>query len=163
MAPPDLPRDRPIPQILHPVEIRLLPSLGGKANLAVLHRLDRGTDQGPHANEPLVGKVGLDHGVAPLTMTDRVLVFLDPDQCALFGERCLDCLPGLEPVEARKTPSVVIDDAVFVENQDRLETMSHPDIEVGRIVGRGHLDCTGPERGIYRIIGNDRDLASHQR
>ena len=53
VSPPELPRDRPIPDVAHPVEVHLAPVLGRDANVPLLNHRNGRLRQGLHLAEPL--------------------------------------------------------------------------------------------------------------
>ena len=64
MAPPELPRDAPGLDILHPVEIGLFPALRYDLDIAVANRLDRRLGEGFGIDIPLIGQPWLDDHAA---------------------------------------------------------------------------------------------------
>ena len=64
MSPPDLARDAPVLDILHPRKIGVGPSFGNDPNPSLAHGLDGGLGQRLDADEPLRRKAGFDDGLA---------------------------------------------------------------------------------------------------
>jgi hypothetical protein len=61
VAPPELARDAPGLDVLHPVVVGILPVVRHEFGHAVAHRRDRGSGQGLGIDEPLVSQHRLDH------------------------------------------------------------------------------------------------------
>src|SRR4030043_52746 len=80
MAPPDLPRDAPIPDILHPLKIGLLPDLRDNSSTAISNSLDGRFSQRLSFDKPLERKVWLYDRLATITMTYHVAVVFNLDQ-----------------------------------------------------------------------------------
>ena len=103
VAPPELARDAPVADVLHPVVVRLASTPRGTIrDAAVAHRLDRGLGQRLHADVPLLGDERLHHRLAavadarPRAGTARC--------CSMRPRACMSStmrLPGLEAVEPR--------------------------------------------------------------
>ena len=77
MAPPELARDAPRLDVLHPVEIGLLPVLRHEVGLALAHRGDGVDRQRLGVDVPLVGEERLDHHVGAVAVRHHVRVRLD--------------------------------------------------------------------------------------
>src|SRR5690606_955762 len=73
MAPPELARDAPGLDVLHPVEIGLFPMLRHELGPPGPHRLDRRPGQDLGVDIPLVGEERLDRNTAPVEpfLTDQ--------------------------------------------------------------------------------------------
>ena len=76
MAPPQLARDAPRPQVLHPAEVGVLLVLGMEAHAARSHGLVGGLRQLVHAHEPLQRDQRLDPVAGAVAVADLVLVRL---------------------------------------------------------------------------------------
>ena len=77
MAPPELARDAPRLDVLHPVEIGLLPVLRHERGLAVAHRVDGAHCERLGVDVPLVGEERLDHHGRAVAVRHHVRVRLD--------------------------------------------------------------------------------------
>jgi hypothetical protein len=53
MTPPQLPRDRPVVDVLHPVEVRRFPALRGDGDVTLADRLDGRLRERLDLDEPL--------------------------------------------------------------------------------------------------------------
>ena len=99
MAPPELARDAPRLDVLHPVVIGLLPVLRHELGAALAHRRERRKAQLLGVDVPLVGEERLDHGTRAVAVRHHVGVWLDlVDQALLFQPRD-DLLARHEAVE----------------------------------------------------------------
>ena len=77
VAPPNLAAYAPVAQVLHPMEVVLLPPLRNESGAAVPDRLDRRSGEIPDAHEPLERQVRFDHRPAAVAMPNTVMVLLD--------------------------------------------------------------------------------------
>src|SRR5262249_28952018 len=104
MAPPELPRDAPRPDVLHPVVVRLRPASRDDLDPALPDGLDRLGGQRLRVHVPLLGAQGLDARLAAIAESDRVAMGLDvidePERLHVLD----DPLAGLEAVEPRVLP-----------------------------------------------------------
>ena len=71
VAPPQLKRDAPVLDVLHPVVVGLFPLLRDDLGVTGAHRIEGGRGQGLGGDPPLHRQCRLDAGVATLAMTDR--------------------------------------------------------------------------------------------
>src|SRR5579883_331522 len=116
VPPPELTRDGPIANVLHPVEVDAGKALQNKANASIPHRLDRRFGQRLDLHEPLLGDHGLDNIVAPTAVADTVNVVLDADEQSLLLELLNHGLARFETIQAREWPTFGVDRAVRVED-----------------------------------------------
>src|SRR5690606_2663696 len=84
------------------------------------------------------------------------------DDPPLGAQRGDDGGAGLQPVLALEG-AVGGDDRVLVHDRDGGQVVAAADLEVVRVVRRGHLDRAGPELGVDVLVGDDRDRAVGQR
>ena len=117
MAPPELARDAPVVDVLHPVEVGLLVHLRRKADglVAAGVGLDGGdglVGERLNLDEPLRRKARLDNRLAAVAVADVVGVVLDCGQQALFFEIWDDVLAGDVAVEAGVGAAFGVDVAV---------------------------------------------------
>ena len=155
VAPPELARDRPVADVLHPVEVGLAPRARDDLDLAGAHRLDRGLRErlGPHV--PLLGDERLHHRPAAVADPDRVAVGLDAVDEAELLHVLHDALAGLEAVEPRVLAGQLGHLAVEADHAADGQVVPLADLEVGRVVTGGDLDDPGPELRIDRLVGDD--------
>ena len=77
MAPPELARDAPVADVLHPVEERLVPVVGDELDAAFVHRVHGFVGQRLGFHEPLRGDQRLHDGAAAIALADGQRVRLD--------------------------------------------------------------------------------------
>ena len=156
MAPPELPRDAPVANALEPLGVVVAPTLGDEAEGPVAILLERGTGQGLHADEPLIGEPRLDHGVAAIAVAHRVAVGLDLLEQARRLELRHHAAPRVEAVEALEpVRRREADPCLGRHDVDGGEAVAAADLEVGRIVRRRHLHGPGAEGRVHGIVGHD--------
>ncbi len=123
MAPPELARDAPRLDVLHPVEIGLLPVLRHEVRLAFAHRGDGLDRQRLGVHVPLVGEERLDHHIGAVAVRHHVRVRLDLVEEARHLQPLDDRLARLEAIEA---------------------------VQLHRLVERGRRRHTGEKRLVVR-------------
>ncbi|MCY1511052.1 hypothetical protein D9M68_454460 [compost metagenome] len=171
MAPPELARNRPVLDVLHPVVVGVDPVLGHEAHLARLHHVDGllrdrlAVGAGArHGHVPLVGEHRLDHGARARAARHHEAVLLHLDQQAQRLEVGHD---GLARHEAVHAPvffrRVVVDGRVERQDADHLELVALADGIVVVVVRGRDLDHAGAEFLVDVVVGNDRNQPVHQR
>src|SRR6185312_6167545 len=101
VPPPELPRDAPVADVVHPVEEGLRPALGDELGLALL-----------------------DRRLASLAMADRVHVRLGTSLEPQLLEPRLDRLARLEAVEPLERAALGVDDPRLVEDRDHRQVVA---------------------------------------
>src|SRR3989338_4621303 len=79
VSPPDLSGDTPITDIFHPVKIDFRPTFWIEFNFFVFGGFECKFGHGRHFYKPLFGKMRLDHGIAAVTMTNGMRMWLNFD------------------------------------------------------------------------------------
>ena len=81
MPPPQLARDAPIVDVVHPVQVNLTIVLRVDRDLAALHGLDRAPRHRLNLDEPLRRKSRLNHRATAVTLAegDGVIFFADKE------------------------------------------------------------------------------------
>src|SRR5262249_61727177 len=74
MPPPELTRDRPLVDVVHPLEIRLGPGPRNDLDLSAPHRFDGRFGERLHPYVPLLGDERLDDGLAAIADTYGVAI-----------------------------------------------------------------------------------------
>ena len=80
MPPPELAADAPVADVRQPVLVGVLPALGVEPHIAVPPGLEGLLGQGLHLHEPLLGEVGLHHGMAAVAVAHRVAYWFLPHE-----------------------------------------------------------------------------------
>ena len=163
MAPPQLTADAPVVHVVHPAEVPSVHLRRVQPDAAVADRVAGRLGQRGDADEPLQRLARLDRGAAAAAVTDRVHVRADlGDDPAVFAQRGHHRGSGLEPVQALER-AVRGDHAVLVQDGQAGQVVPAADLEVVRVVRRGHLDRAGAERRVDVLVGDDRDAPAGQR
>ena len=166
VPPPELARDAPGPDVLHPVEVDALVLLGDDPDPVALDDLDRGLRQLVHAAEPLQRDQRLD----PLAraMRERApSARTAPRRGAAPRSRSAAThrLPApprsVSPANLSPAASVIRPSSPITV--DLLEAVGAADLEVVRVVAGGDLQRPGAELGIDVLVGDDRKPAPDQR
>ena len=158
MAPPQLAGHTPVPQVLHPVEVVLLPPLRDEPSPSVADCVDGGPDQVFDGDEPLVRQHRLHDGAAAGAMTHRVVVIVDPDEMALRLQLVTEGLAGFVAIHAEEVRAGLRDPRLRVDDGDGVEAVPLPDLEVEGVVRRRDLHGAGAELGIDGVVGDDGNL-----
>ena len=160
VSPPELARDAPVVDVVHPLEVGAGPVLGHEPRAAVLHGGDGGLGEGLDAHEPLGRHERLDHGVAAAALSHRVPVVLDPLEQPLGLEPLDDGLARGQAVPARERPRLGRHPAVLADHRHLGQLVPPAHLEVVGVVGRRHLDGPGPEPGVDEPVRDHRQLAA---
>ena len=119
--------------------------------------------QGVHGHEPLLGLPGLQLGMAAVAGHDGMVVVLHVIEQAQLVEGGHDGLAGLVAVHAGELPVAFHDMGRLVEDVDALKTGALAHGPVVGVMRRRHLHAARAELGIHVPVGEDGDLAVHER
>jgi hypothetical protein len=165
MAPPELAGDRPVVDVLHPVEVGGLPRLRENLDGSVADHFDGRRGQRLDLYEPLPGDHRLDVGVALAVHADGVGVLLDLRQEALLFEEGHDVLAGHVAIETFECGAGGRGHlAVFADDLHLRQVVAEAGLVVVLVVGRGDFDDAGAEGRIDQDgVADHRDAAVHDR
>ena len=163
MSPPQLARDAPVVDVVHPVQIDLAIIFRNDRDLAALHRFDGAVGQRLDLDEPLLGQARLDHRPAAIALAERERVILFSNQEALFLQIGHHALARFEAVETRVRAGVLVHVRVLVHHVDLRQIVAQSGLKIVGIVRRRHLHRAGAELRLREFVGDDRNLAIHQR
>ena len=170
VSPPELARDVPVADRLHPVDVDAFPSFREDAHAAVLHRLEGRCRERRHLHEPLVRESRLDDGVAAIAATHRIAMLLRLHEVAGGIERRDELLTRGEPVEALECgrhASGRIGDlahrAGLVDHHRHREPVAPANVEVVGVVRWRDLECTGAEGAVDVRVGDHGNLDADDR
>ncbi len=163
MSPPQLPRQRPIPDIPHPVEIFLPPVFRHNLYLSALHRCDRRLCQRLHLAEPLRRSPRLDNRFAPFAQTDRMCVIAHLFQQSLRLQILHNFLPRFEPVQPRVYPRRRAHLPVVRHHINFSQPVPPPHFKIIRVMRRRNFHRTRSKLPVHHLIRDDRNLPIHQR
>ncbi len=164
VAPPQLARDAPGADVVHPVEVDALAALGVEPHAAFVDgRVGRASQLG-HLAEPLQGDERLDAVAGAVAVADGVAVRpLGAEQAPLGevrhhqGARLVGGLAGIAwPRRVGHAP-------VEPDDRDLGQPVAARDLEVVRIVARRDLERARAKPHLDVLVGDDRDLALGQR
>jgi hypothetical protein len=157
MAPPQLPGDAPVADVLHPVEVGFGKAVGDKLGLPFLHHFNGLLGQRLHFHKPLGRDDGLHIVVAAVAGAHIVGVVLHLYQVSLGVQVGHNGLPGLVAVHAFVFAAQIVDLALVVQHPDDLQIMPQAHLEVVGVMGGGHLDAAGTEFHLGIVIGHHGD------
>ena len=178
VAPPELARDAPGLDVLHPVEVGLLPVLRDDRGAPLAHAGDRRLGERLGVDVPLVGEERLDRHAAAVAVRDRVRVLVRLlDELALLHHRddAVARREAVEPVErvdrlarARADGGTSVekirvaaqaDVGLRVHDVDDRQIVPAADLEIVEVVRRRDLHRAGAGLRIGVFVGDDRDAA----
>ncbi len=162
VAPPQLPGDAPVPDVLHPVEVGLGEAVGDEFGLPLPDHPEGLPGQRLHLDEPLGGDEGLHIAVTAGAGPHVVLVGLHLDQPAPRLQVGDDGFPGLIAVHAGVLAISLHDFAAVIQDPDGLQLLAQAHLKVVGVVGGGHLHAARPEAHVHVLVGHDGHLPAHQ-
>ena len=163
VAPPELARDAPVLEVLHPGEVGARPAVGVEGDLAVPHDLGGTLLELVDGHEPLLGEPRLERRVAAVAVHDGVVDLLDVVEEPVALEPVDDCHARLIAAHARELAVAVDHVRRLVEDVDLLEAMRLAHGIVVGVVGGRDLDEARAEARIDVPVGEDGDLAVDDR
>ncbi len=165
MAPPELPRDAPVADLVEPALVLVGALLGVPDHLPRLVRLERAVGERLHAHEPLHREERLHDRVAALAVRHLVPHLLRLLEEAHGLELHEDLLPRLEAVEPLELAAVLVDPAVLFEDVHHVEVVALPDLEVVGVVAGRHLERARAHlllAVLHVLVGDDLYLPVHE-
>jgi hypothetical protein len=163
VAPPELTRDAPVADVVHPFEVGLRPVLRHDLDAAGFDGGDRLFGERLHADEPLLRDQRLDDGFAAVALSDGKDVGLDLDEDAGGFEIGDDAAASLEAVEAGIGPGLRGHERILADDFDPGEVVALAALEVVGVVRGCDFDDAGAELRVGQFVEHDGDLAVHQR
>ena len=159
MAPPQLARDAPVLEVLHPGGVGLRPARGVEGDLAGVDGVERRSLELVDGHKPLLGQPRLQRGVATVAVHDGVVEVLDVIEQAVLVEPLDDGLAALVAVHAGELTVALDDHRVLIKDIDLRQVVGLTHGVVVRVMGRGDLDKAGAKVGVDMPILKDGDLA----
>ncbi len=163
MSPPELARDDPVANVLHPVEERLFPIVGDEADAAIAHSVHGFRGERLRFHKPLRGHQRLHDGSAAIALADGQRVRIDLFEHAEFFEIGNHGLAGGEAIETRVGSGVRGHARIFADHSHVRQIVTLPCFEIVRIVRRSHLHDARAEFRDGQFIEDDGNLAIHER
>ena len=163
LTPPQLTRDTPVLDVLHPVAVYILIFLGNKLDLVLHHRAGCGLSQFLHRQEPLHRQLRLDGHTRTLRETYVVGVSLGLLQQVSRSQILLDLLTNHKAVHTYVHTHLVVQRTVVVEDVDGLQTILLAEHIVVHVVCGSNLQCTRTELDIDIRIADNGNRATNQR
>ncbi len=163
MAPPQLPRDAPVADVVHPLVVNLGPVVGDENNFAGIDNADGRFRERLDPDEPLGGDERLDDILGAFAPAEAHGVIFDLlDQTELFEIRH-DPLARFEPVETGIAAGLLGHSGVFANDFDLGQIVALAGLKVVGIVRGRDFHDAGAEFGIGQVVENDGNFAIHQR
>ena len=153
----------PVPDIVGPVEVGLLHTLGNQLDLAVLYSLYGGPYQFIHLHEPLLLYQRLNGGLTAVMGTYIVGVILDLYQQSHLVQFFYDRFSCSVTIHSCELAAVLIDGGIVVHHVDNGQVVTLADLKVIGVVGGSDLYHTGTELSVYIGVGNDGNHTVYDR
>ncbi len=163
MAPPELARDAPIADVVHPLVVGLFPVGGNENDAAGLDGLNGLFGERFGLDEPLGGNQRLDNGGAARAFAEVDLIRLDLDEGSGLFEIGNDALARLEAVEAGISARGGGHDAVLIDDLDLGQVVAAAGFEIVEVVSGGDFDGPGAELRVGHDVENHRDFTVLER
>ncbi len=161
MSPPQLARDAPVINIIHPVQINLPVVVRDDGDFAALHRLYCAVSEWLDFDEPLLGEPRLNHGPAAVALAQGERVIFFADQKSLLLQIRKHTFAGFIAIESRVRARVLVHVRVLVHHVNLGQFVTLARLKIVGIVRRGHLHRSGAELRLRQFVDNDRNLAIH--
>ncbi len=163
VAPPQLARDAPGADPLHPVEVDAGPALGEEADPAVVDSVDRGLREVVHAHEPLQRNERLDTSPGAVRVRNFVSERVARAQEAFGFQRRDDGRLGLGDRQTREASRLRVHPPVLADHRDHRQVVAAADLEVVGVMPRRDLQRTGTELRLHIVVGDDRQASPNER
>mmetsp|Transcript_7294 Transcript_7294/g.12273 ORF Transcript_7294/g.12273 Transcript_7294/m.12273 type:complete len:273 (+) Transcript_7294:1807-2625(+) len=160
MAPPQLPTNTPVVNVLQPIIPHFFESLWQNRNVSSTYCVDCLLAHALHAHEPLRRHHGLDHLPSPLAARHALCVRLGLQPYPAVHQVLPQLLPTLLSSQAGVLrATVVVDGGVLVHDADHGQVVALAQLVVVGVVGGGDFQGTGPEFPVHILIRNHWDEA----
>ena len=163
VSPPQLPRDAPVVDVTHPVQVNLPVILRRKTNVSLLHHFDGALRQRRNLDEPLRREPRLDNRARAIALAERNRVILCAHQKTLLREILHHMLSRGKAIQSRVRTGIRIHLGVLVDHFNLRQVVPEAGLEVVGIMRRCHLHRAGAELRLRQFVRDDRDLTIHQR
>ena len=163
LSPPELTRDTPVLDVLHPVAVGVFEFCRDESDIILHDRLKRRAGKLLHLQEPLHREFGLDYGIGSFRIAHFVGVGFGLFEQACRIEVFLDLIPYVETVHAGILLSVFVQRTVVIEDVDRLESVFFTQHVVVDVVGGSNFQNTGTEFDVDVFVADHRNRATDQR
>ena len=160
MAPPKLPGNAPIADVLHPVLIHLSEAFGHELDFALSYHLESSFGQRFHPYEPLFRDERFYRRVASVAPAHRQLVGLNLHKVTCLFQVLYQVFAAIVPVHSPVLAGFAGHIAVGVDDADEFQAVLFSHLEVVGIVSRCDFHGSGAESRIHVIVCEDREPPS---
>ena len=161
--PPQLARDAPVLDVLHPVTVDILVFFGDETDFVLHDGARGGLRQLLHRKEPLHRKLRLDSHARALGVAHVVRILLGLFEQTGTLQVALDHAAQLEAIHPLVDTHLAVDRPVVVEDVDRLQPVFLAQHVVVHVVRRRHLQGTRAEGDVYIRVADHRNRAPDER
>ncbi|MBA7698150.1 hypothetical protein ES703_106825 [subsurface metagenome] len=163
VAPPNLPRYTPVPNIVHPFIIDAFPIRRYYLCSAFFHSSDGLFSKRAYFDKPLLGKKRFDHGLTPVTVSYRVPVRFRLFKQARFLQVLDNFFTALKSVHTFVRTCQLVHSTVVIKNPYAFQAMCVTYLKVIEVMGRRNLQGTGTKLPIHiGIIDNRNRPVEHR-
>ena len=163
VSPPQLTRDAPVLDVLHPVAVGVLELVGVELDVVIHDGFEGRFGQFTHLDKPLHREFGLDYHVGTLRVAHFVVIILHLFEqvggLQVFG----NLLAHVETVHADIEAAGLADGSVVVEDVDGGQVVFLAQHVVVYVVGRGYFQTAGTELDVDVVVHDDGYDAVDQR
>ncbi len=163
MPPPQLPRDAPIVDVMHPVQVNLFVVLRNNCDLAVFDGFRRLLCQWFDLDEPLRRKPRFHHSAAAVALPYRDGVILLTNQETLLTQVVEHALARFVAIQSSIRTRILAHAGALIDHFNLRQIVAESSLKVIRIVRRSHFHRSRPKLRLRQIIRNNRNLPVHQR
>ena len=163
MPPPQLARDAPRPDVVHPVEVGVGLVGRDEPHPARAHLRVRGRGELVHVHEPLQRDQRLDAVAGAVAVAHLVLVVLLAAEQPQGEQRVAHPLAGLAHGQPGELAGELGHAPVVADRRELGQAVAAADLEVVGIVAGRDLERAGAEVHLHVRVGDDRHLAVDQR
>src|SRR5436189_3237502 len=159
MAPPQLTRDTPVVDVVHPLEVPFLKTVRDKLDPATLDSFDCRFRQRRNVQEPLDGDLRLDDRRTPIALADAVLIVFNLGQIAVRLQLFKQLLPAGKTIHARVRARLRGHLPIVVDDTYPGKRVTEARLIVVRIMGGSDLYDARSKRSVDKGVRNDRKFA----
>ena len=163
MSPPKLPANRPVAFFAQPVQITFSVAIGQNRDFAPFDQIHRVVRKVVHFDKPLVGQIRFNWKLATVADGQIDLAIFDIAQQSDFVQVRDNFLASLLHREALIRPAFFVDRPIGIHDVDHWQITTLADFVVIGVVRRGNLNAPAALFGFGPTVGDQGNLAIHQR
>jgi len=163
MSPPQLARDAPVANVVHPLVEHRDAIVRDEFDAPALDSLDSLLGKRLHPHEPLRGDQRLDNGLRPVALTDADRVFFGSCERARLLESSDNSLSCLKAVEFGVNSGFGGHTRIRSNHTNERKAVTLTYLEIVWVMAGSDLYHAGAKRLVDHLVRNDRDFTPYQR